>query len=161
MDALGDGTDHLFERYNSVKAALGHAVRRVHLELSQFPDENREVIKETLGGYRFNIARPSYDLLLYWAAGFGESFEGFTDFFWNRGLEFDPDDVEVFGNATRILYLHGALHLIVDGLGVTRKQKKTMWTLLEKFGLPDPDDPQARPLLITEGSWVDKRRAIT
>ncbi len=68
LDALGDGTDHLFERYNSVKAALGHAVRRVHLELSQFPDENREVIKETLGGYRFNISRTSYDLLLYWAA---------------------------------------------------------------------------------------------
>lgn len=35
-----------------------------------------------------------------------------------------------------------------------------MWNLLEKFGMPDPDDPQTRPLLITEGSSDDKARAI-
>lgn len=58
-------------------------------------------------------------------------------------------------------FLHGALHLVVGGSGVTWKLKReAVQTILDQFGEPIADDPLARPLLVTEGSSHDKLRAI-
>src|SRR5207247_3753532 len=46
-------------------------------------------------------------------------------------------------------------------MGVTWKRTLTsLKTILDQFGQPTPGDPQARPLLVTEGSARDKLRAI-
>jgi hypothetical protein len=85
----------------------------------------------------------------------------FCDCFWANGRnEFDPDDCDFFPNARPVYYMHGALHLIVEGSGVTRKLTKAGQTLLDQFGKPIANDPEARPLLITEASARDKVRAI-
>jgi hypothetical protein len=164
-DTVGDPTDHLYERYASVKRALGEAVQVVHPLLDSVPYDIRESVRDILRDY-LNVFTTSYDLLLYWCTGAGEghveTFDGFKDRFWSNGrLEFDPTNAginETF--STRILYLHGALHLAVNGAGVTRKRARGLWNLLEQVGLPDPNDPQERPLLITEGEAIDKQRAI-
>jgi Domain of unknown function (DUF4917) len=59
-----------------------------------------------------------------------------------------------------VYFLHGALHLAVNGAGVTRKRARGMWNLLDQFGIPDTNDPTSRPLLITEGDADDKLAAI-
>ena len=76
-------------RYRSVQRALGSAVRDIHLPLRQFPAGSRYRIKRTLAAHRF-VFTTNYDLLLYWSAGAGETFSGFTDYFHAEHLSFDP-----------------------------------------------------------------------
>ena len=61
---------------------------------------------------------------------------------------------------TAVCFLHGALHLVVGGDGDTWKRTRADGTLLEEIGRPIPGDPHARRLLVTEGSYRDKRSAI-
>ena len=148
------------ERFRSVQAALGAAVRRVHLEWTEVPSETLAAIKAELRCYDA-IFSTSYDLLIYWSIGHSDDYGRFCDCFWANGRnEFDPDDCELFPNARPIYYMHGALHLIVEGSGVTRKLTKAGQTLLDQFGKPIANDSEARPLLITEASARDKLRAI-
>ena len=89
------------------------------------------------------------------------SFRPFKDHF--RGMPrcaFSPRAADVYPGELPVYYLHGALHLVVGGTGVTWKRTLGMSTLLQQFGRPIPGDPQARPLLVTEGSWREKLRAI-
>lgn len=103
----------------------------------------------------------SYDLLLYWAMGCGGSFTPFIDHFRGSRLEFDPDRADVYVDQVPVYFLHGALHLVVGGSGVTWKLRRSaMQTVLDQFGEPIDDDPHARPLLVTEGTAGDKLRAI-
>lgn len=98
--------------------------------------------------------------MLYWSAGYGESFDGFTDFFYcNERLEFDSAHTTLGCDTTRLIYLHGALHLLVDQNGVARKRRSHAATLLEQFGTP-PTDPLTRPLLVAEGTAQEKARTI-
>ncbi len=93
--------------------------------------------------------------------GYGERFSPFVDLFRGSRLEFNPRKTEVLVDEIPVYFLHGALHLIVGGTGITRKLRRTMLrTLLEQFGQPIEGDPQARPLLVTEGGAQDKLRAI-
>jgi hypothetical protein len=127
---------------------------------------------ETLGEIRDaflthdRIFTTSYDLLAYWAIGHG-GYHPFCDFFWGgpKENEFDPLNCRPPAELTPIHYLHGALHLIVSGAGVTRKvNKKDLGEgeeeILELFDTEIPDDPEARPLLVTEGSSTDKLQKI-
>jgi hypothetical protein len=162
LDALGYDTDFLLDRYLSVQEALGEAIRSVHVELSEVDKESLAAIRQELLRHRW-VFTTSYDLLLYWAAGHGETFDGFVDYFWSHGRnEFDTGNTRVVGgdDPTRLLFLHGALHLVVDSDGVTRKRTRGLLTLLEQFAMPLRDDRTARPLLITEGDSADKQRAI-
>jgi hypothetical protein len=160
---LGDRVDHLYERYESIQHVLGQAVRDVHPALEQVPYDVRELLRRALEAYR-HIFSTSYDLLLYWCMGAGsdgiESFHGFKDYFWGSECSFDPDDVAIADGATRVLNLHGALHLVVSANGVTKKRTKGMFSLLDQIGELDPTDPQRRPLLISEGSADDKLLTI-
>jgi hypothetical protein len=99
----------------------------------------------------------SYDLIIYWSMGYGEhagtAYGPLKDLFWGGAgrCEFDPDDTDLRPGSTPVYFLHGAMHLVVEGSGVTRKLKRGLWTVLEQFGMPIPGDPRARPLLVSEG----------
>lgn len=156
LEALEEpGTERLRARYLRIQKALGAAVRDVH-DLSQL---TRETVQETLREHRW-VFTTSYDLVLYWCAGY-EDFRGFTDYFFcGDRLEFHPENTMVRDGVTRLVYLHGALHLLVNEKGVTRKRRSRDSTLLEQFGTADPDDPLSRPLLVAEGTAGEKARII-
>jgi hypothetical protein len=157
-DVAGVPTDPLYARYRSIQAALGHAVRQVHLTRSRVPDATLAGIREVMLQFEW-IFTTSYDLLLYWAMGY-DGYWPFVDLFGGQGYTFEVPDA-IHPDVIPVLYLHGALHLVVSGKGVTSKRTRdNMRTLLDQFGQPIAGDPQARPLLVTEGSARDKRRAV-
>ncbi|HEX5712626.1 MAG TPA: DUF4917 family protein [Solirubrobacterales bacterium] len=159
-EALGEDAESYRERFLEIQAALGHTVREVHLKWPDVPAQTLAVIKEGLGDYR-KVFSTSYDLLAYWSIVHNGDYYRFRDCFWaNDRNEFDPEDCEVGNGVTAIYYLHGALHLQVDGTGATRKLVKEEGRLLDQFGQPISGDPEARPLLVSEGSHRDKVVAI-
>jgi hypothetical protein len=159
-ETLSQSADAIYERYRSIQRALGHAVRAVHLIRSQVPDATLKEIRNEMLRYEW-IFSTSYDLLLYWAMGCGGSFAPFVDHFRGTGLRFDPDRTDVYVDQLPVYFLHGALHLVVGGTGITWKlRRNAMQTVLDQFGEPIDGDPQARPLLVTEGTARDKLRAI-
>jgi hypothetical protein len=90
------------------------------------------------------IFSTSYDLLVYWAMGCGGSFSPFIDHFRGPRLEFDPDRADVFADQVPVYFLHGALHLVVGGSGVTWKLRRgAMQTVLDQFGEPIDGDLDA------------------
>ncbi len=113
--------------------------------------------------YRW-VFSTSYDLLLYWSAASGEQpFDGFKDYFWARDCNaFDESTIWLHDAAicTRLCFLHGALHLVVLGSGLTRKRTTTGQTLLDQFGRPCGADATARPLIVSEGQASEKKRSI-
>jgi Domain of unknown function (DUF4917) len=157
----GVDSDPLYDRYRSIQRALGHAVRQVHPTLSEVPGSTLAAIREEMTGYEW-VFTTSYDLLIYWAMGHGGKFTPFKDHFRYGGrCEFDPERADVYENEVPVYYLHGALHLVVGGSGATWKLRMTsLQTLLDQFGQPTAGDPQARPLLVTEGTSREKLQAI-
>lgn len=158
-EVLGRQPGPYRRRFRSVQDALGEAVRRVHLEWSEVPDETLAAIKAELRSYSA-VFSTSYDLILYWAIGHDEDYGRFRDCFWSNGCEFDPKDAKVKGGGRPVYYMHGALHLIVQGSGVTRKLTQEDGRLLDQFGKPIKDDDEARPLLISEATAREKLRGI-
>ena len=158
---VGLDTGAIYDRYRTIQRALGSAVRDVHVNRDAVPPTTRGAIRRVLEQFEW-VFTTSYDLLLYWAIAYGGHFRPFKDHFrWGGRCEFDPDRAEVVQGEVPVYFLHGALHLVVGGSGVTWKLRRTfMSTLLEQFGEPIFGDEQARPLLVTEGSATDKLRAI-
>jgi hypothetical protein len=154
-ELVGLDTVPLYARYRSIQLALGHAIREVHLQRSQVPDTTLGAIRDVLTRFEW-IFTTSYDLLVYWAMGYSarghaSSFIPFVDCFWGKHCEFDPDKTDILSGKIPIYFLHGALHLVVGGSGITWKLRNTaIRTLLDQFGQPIPGDPQARSLLVTE-----------
>lgn len=161
METVGLDAEPLYERYRRIQRALGHAIREVHVNRDRVPGATRRAIREELAEYEW-IYTTSYDLLIYWAMGYGGVWRPFVDGFKYGGrYAFDPEQFEVWERDVPVFFLHGALHLVVGGDGVTWKLRRTLLdTLLDQFGQPIPGDPRARPLLVTEGSARDKLRAI-
>jgi Domain of unknown function (DUF4917) len=158
-DIVGIDTSPLYARYRSIQLALGHAIREVHVQRSQVPDTTLETIRGVLEQFEW-VFTTSYDLLVYWAMAYGH-FKPFVDCFWGESGKFDANSTDVFAGQIPIYFLHGALHLVVGGSGITWKLRNTqIQTLLDQFGQPIDGDPQARALLVTEGSPQDKLRAI-
>src|SRR5665213_557992 len=159
-ETLGQPADSIYARYRSIQRGLGQAVRAVHLVRSQIPGTALKSIRDELLRYEW-IFSTSYDLLLYWAMGCGGSFGPFIDHFRGARLQFDPDHADVYADQLPVYFLHGALHLVVSGSGVTWKLRRgEIQSVLDQFGEPIDNDPQARPLLVTEGTARDKLRAI-
>jgi hypothetical protein len=160
-EALRLRADRVYERYRSIQRALGHAIREVHLNRTRVPESTLGSIRKELLNYEW-IFSTSYDLLVYWAMGCGGSFSPFVDHFrWGGRLEFDVERADVYEGQVPVYFLHGALHLVVGGSGITWKLRRgAIQTLLDQFGEPIAGDPQARPLLVTEGAARDKLRAI-
>lgn len=160
-EVLSLPADRIYERYHSLQRALGQAIRAVHLTRTQVPEPTLASIRAELLRYEW-IFTISYDLLIYWAMGSGGRFPPFIDLFRGGGrLEFRADGADVYVGQIPVCFLHGALHLVVSGSGITWKLRRgAIQTLLDQFGEPIAGDPQARPLLVTEGTARDKLRAI-
>jgi hypothetical protein len=161
-DVVGVETKPLYERYRSIQRAAGRAVREVHVNRDRVPGATRAAIREQLKQYEW-VFTTSYDLLIYWSMAYPHGdFTPFKDHFrWGGRCEFAPDRAPVFEGDVPVYFLHGALHLVVGGSGVTWKLRRTaLQTLLDQFGKPIQGDDQARPLLVTEGSARDKLQTI-
>jgi hypothetical protein len=158
---LGVDASTVLERYQSVQRALGHAVREVHVRQAQVGKDALKAIRAELTEYTW-IASISYDLLVYWSMACSGTFKPFVDLFkGGHRLRFDPDSTDVFAPRIPVHFPHGAMHLVVNASGETWKLRgEEFHSLLDQFGEPIADDPEARPLLVTEGTSRDKLRAI-
>jgi Domain of unknown function (DUF4917) len=158
---VGLETAQLYERYRSIQTALGSAVRNVHINRDAVPGETRQAIKDVMAEFEW-VFTTNYDLLIYWAMAYGGDFNPFIDNFrWGNRCEFDPARAPVREGQVPIYFLHGALHLVVAGDGTVFKlTRQRISTLLDQFGQPIDGDPNARPLLVTEGSARDKLEVI-
>jgi hypothetical protein len=160
-EAVGMDATPIYEHYRDIQRALGQAIREVHVKGSGVPRETLAAIHRELLRYEW-IFTTSYDLIVYWAMGCTGAWKPFVDGFKYAGrLEFDPARATVYEHETPVYFLHGALHLVVGDTGATWKLRSgDLQTILDQFGDPIDGDPQARPLLVTEGSDGDKLRAI-
>jgi hypothetical protein len=155
---LGLDAQPVLDRYQSIQGALGQAIRAVHV--SRIPDETLRTIRRELLAYEW-IFTTSYDLIVYWAMGCDGWVPFFDAFMHGTRREFDPARAQVRPEQVPVYFLHGALHLVVGGDGTTWKLRRTGLTgLLAQFGQSIDGDPQARPLLVTEGSAREKARSI-
>lgn len=159
LGALGDDTEPLLARYRSIQAALGEVIRAVHIPWLSVPVETLATIQQVLHQHEW-VFTTSYDLLLYWAMGHGDDYGRLVDLFWGASSRFDPANTDIRVRSIPVYFLHGAMHLIVEGSGRTRKLTRDQGALLGQFGKAIPGDPEARPLLVTEGSSRHKLRAI-
>lgn len=161
-EAMGDSTEELQSRFSSVQAALGKTLGAVHPRPREVPRQVRAALQDAFLGYG-TVFTTNYDLLAYWAIGHAEGFNYFEDCFRPRKgghCVFDPNYPAKKGSVP-IYYLHGALHLVGGGSGVTRKLTTKdpgglEVQLLDRFNSLDEGDPEARPLLVSEGSADDK-----
>ena len=78
LEALELDSEPLFERYVSVQGALGEAVRYVHLDLVDVPEDVSTTLKQVLLDHRW-VFTTSYDLLIYWGMGYEDNFKGLFD----------------------------------------------------------------------------------
>lgn len=156
---LGEDVAPYRKRFNKIQEALGTTLQKVHPKWTEVPEETLEALRLEFESYR-RIFTTNYDLLLYWATA--ANIKHFRDCFWNERNAFDPANCRVGPEFTATYYLHGALHLVVEGSGVTRKltrEASERGRLLDQFGKLDKDSG-ARPLLVTEGSSAGKLEAI-
>ena len=152
-NVLDLSTEEIRERYHSIRLALIDAVHRVHVPWSVIPESALNRIREALLGYPF-VFSTNYDLLVYWAI-MQRHGDGFKDFFWDT--LFDVANTEIWDTCTKVVYLHGALHLYYSAEGGTYKEQAAEFSnLLDQFGRR----PDAVPLCITEGTARQKLAAI-
>jgi len=113
--ALNSGTPLYDSDYDFIRTSLANAVRAVH---PTYDSVQRILlaIGQELKKYS-NVYTTNYDLLIYWAITSVANYQNyFCDYFWSDGVSFDPFNTDVWGRKTKLIYLHGALHL----LGVIR-----------------------------------------
>lgn len=156
--ALGRNTSHLEAHYESVRQALIDAVHSVHVRRADIPDATLHAIRGALAEHRA-VYSTNYDLLLYWAIMSKDGGNGFKDYFWGSRREFDVRNTELWGQATRVLYLHGALHLYLSADDRTGKKASDPFdgSLLDTFGITPAD---SIPLFVSEGTADDKLDSI-
>lgn len=156
---LGIDCGILSERYESIRQALIQAVQAVHLPWSEAQKKPiLKAIRDELCAYR-SVYTTNYDLILYWAIMAEPKGEPFIDYFWSG--YFNPTDTDVYQEATKtkVLYIHGALHLYRINSGQIVKRTATgTENLLDLFALPM--EHGGIPLFISEGTSDDKLAAI-
>lgn len=150
------------ERYDRIKSALGYAVTSVHIPWKDATQSGvLKKIRAELLNYPF-VYTTNYDLLIYWAVMSEENGEGFKDYFFNKNI-FDLNNTQIYPTkATKILYLHGGLHLERSTSGETIKRTYAENTnLLDSFGKKSSGgEEETVPLLIAEGNAKDKLKSI-
>ena len=141
-------------RYFAIKEALIHAMRAQHIAWSQMPAASLVHLNRALGEYQ-TVYSGNYDLLNYWATL--QAPEAFEELFRGPEATFDPGNCQRQGHATRLLYLHGGMHLVQNSHGSTRLLSSAENTLLASFAINRLGDV---PLFVNEGSSEDKLRTI-
>lgn len=164
--ALGLPAAPFMEQYERIRDALAAAVHYVHIPWDRLPNDVLITIGEALSRYSC-VYSTNYDIVIYWAAmqmNARPTKHEFKDYFWTKGdeetTEFHISDVEVWGgDVTRILYLHGALHLVrtLDG-GTYKVCNNEGARVLDRFGEPILDG--AVPLIVSEGDSSSKLASI-
>lgn len=149
------GTSEVETAYERVKTALIESIHYVHIPWNRISQSSLLAIRNTLKGYSV-VFSLNYDLLAYWAVMAEQPFKDFKDYFWTG--TFDIANTEVWGKSTRMLWVHGGLHLYRDLWGQTFKQtaEGPGANLLERFG----SGTDITPLFVTEGSHQDKLQSI-
>lgn len=150
------------ESYGKIRNALVNSVQAAHTDWTDFDASGNAVkICNALRAYKF-VFSTNYDLLLYWSIM--SDTRGFVDYFFGKDGKdslFDITDTEIFHwnqNSTRVLYLHGALHLAYNPLSgrVKKINHDGTSSILDRFRT----DTQLIPLFVAEGTWRDKLSAI-
>ena len=150
----GHDEDDTRRRYRTIRRALFRAVNRVHVDWPSVSTAIRRQVREALLKYR-SVYSTNYDLLVYWSI-MTDRPRDFRDFFWGPGASFDPADVDVTTGVTRVLYLHGALHLYLLPGGGTAKLVARGRNLLAEMSTRR----STIPLFVCEGRSRDKQIAI-
>ncbi|MDD1015394.1 DUF4917 family protein [Pseudomonas rubra] len=149
--ALAISSSAPLNRYYAIKEALIHAIRSVHIPWRMLPSQTLQLINRELGNYQ-SVYSSNYDLICHWAAS--QKPEGFQQLFDEDG-GFDIRRTRSPG--TRLLYLHGGLHLLKQQDGSTRQRSATDGQLLDGFAVNTPGDV---PMFVNESSSDDKLKAI-
>lgn len=158
-DVLGMDWEGVLARYESIAKALAEAVHEAHAEWNAVGEERLDQLNAAITPYRW-VFSTNYDLLVYWAAMREPAW--IRDYFFNVDLIFDRFDVSVAPeDATRVLFIHGGLHLwrLPDGRTLKRRREETE-NLLDLVSQPPSQHKGATPLIITEGAAGDKLAAI-
>ncbi|MGK9415003.1 DUF4917 family protein [Pseudomonas cedrina] len=142
-------------RYYAIKEALINTIHAVHIPWRLVQPSTLATISSELMNYP-TVFTSNYDLLNYWAI---LHTPGIDDLFRSADASFDLRDTRT--SATRILYLHGGLHLVRNLDGTARKLPTTDSTLLSSFAINNTlktlDDV---PLFVSEGKVEEKLKTI-
>lgn len=163
-EVFGKDVTHLSQRYESIRKALVEAVHAKHIPHASVSLGKLQAIRQEIRSYKW-VYSTNYDLLTYWAImSTDPPANGFVDFFFSANGAFDPLDTEIretrTASKTRILYLHGGLHLQHTVGGSSYKMRAGGGTLLEQFGGSMEMDTGRVPLFIAEGRASEKLSAI-
>lgn len=143
-------------RYYAIKEALINTVHTVHIPWRLVEASTLATINQELASYR-TVFTTNYDLLNYWAIQ--QQPDAITDLFHGTEPAFDLSATAT--DKTRLLYLHGGLHLVRNQDGTARKLMSTEGTLLGNFAINNTiktlDDV---PLFVNEGPSADKLKTI-
>lgn len=151
--ALGKPYASLKRKYEHIREALASSVHDTHIAYANVPGSTLDVIVAEMHNYEF-VYTTNYDLLTYWSVMHVKA-DGFKDFFWGDGNSFDLADTDVSDDDTRLLFLHGALHLYIGRGGRAHKLIANQGTLLRQFRVG-----KSVPLFVSEGDSSDKLRSI-
>lgn len=147
------------ERYQSIRTSLIEAINTIHVPFDRVQKDQKALLGDILSRYQY-VYTTNYDLLPYWAMMETREKWKWKDFLWGDSQSFDASDaLEWNDEGTRVLYLHGALHLYHDLLGNTKKkvfQEEEGTDLLEQFDVAG----EWIPLFVSEGNSKDKLRSI-
>ncbi|HEX8543753.1 MAG TPA: DUF4917 family protein [Pseudomonas sp.] len=138
-------------RYFAIKEALIHAIRSVHIPWKLIEAKTLAHLNNALQQYS-SVYSSNYDLLAYWAVMHAP--EHFDDLF-NDEATFNLHAAQA--KATRVLYLHGGMHLVKNLDGTVRKLLSSESTLLGSFAINALDDV---PLFVCEGTSAEKMKMI-
>ncbi|WP_455884465.1 DUF4917 family protein [Pseudomonas spelaei] len=142
-------------RYYAIKEALINTIHSVHIPWRLVQPSTLATINAELKHYS-TVFTSNYDLLNYWAI---LHTPGIDDLFNSADASFDL--CQTHTDATRILYLHGGLHLVRNLDGTARKLPSTDSTLLSSFAINQTiktlDDV---PLFVSEGHVQEKLKTI-
>lgn len=142
-------------RYYAIKEALINTIHAVHIPWRLVQPSTLATINRELANYA-SVFTTNYDLLNYWAI---LHTPGIDDLFRSADASFDLRNTHT--DTTRILYLHGGLHLVRNLDGTARKLPSTDSTLLSSFAINNTiktlDDV---PLFINEGKVEEKLKTI-
>ncbi len=157
--ALGIPAPQINQRYAAIQTALIEAIHAVHISWGAIPTASLEKIRNALLPYGY-VYSTNYDLIVYWAMMAQPKASGFTDYFWAPDCAFDlANTVKVWPKVTKVLYLHGGIHLYRLSNGVTvKKIAANTGTLLDTFGQAYMGADV--PLFVAEGQADDKQRSI-
>lgn len=165
LRALKQSTARVDATYEQVRDALFSTVGEVHVPWSDFPPDRHDRIAAEIDKYS-SAFTTSYDLVLYWSHMWAQYRStqvdvDIVDLFWAPGNTFDPSDTVVrSGTATRVLYLHGGIHLWQDDqTGENGKWTHGQGRLLDIKARYGPSSDR-RPLFVSEGTWAAKSRTI-